>query len=302
MNLLYYGGMAVYSLLKERIQKLKTTYDNLRQGKESLLDLIDEVELPENVYNSNSIENSTLTLKETEQILLEMEVARKVTVREVYEARNLARVVNYKKSKSQEQELSVELILLIHKMLLGGINDEIAGRFRQGNEYVRIGTFIASPPEHINKRISETLVEYTSNLSKYFLEKVALFHLEFETIHPFNDGNGRIVRVLINYQLLRLGFPRIIIREKEKKTYYKAFDLYRDDRKTKLMERVLALSLVESLHKRITYLKGETIVMLADYIREKRFSAAAVFNAARRQTIPAFREKGIWKISASTKF
>lgn len=288
--------MAICTSVKERIRKLKETYDTSRLGKESLLELIDEAELPENVYNSNAIENSTLTLKETEQILMEMEVSRKVTVREVFEAKNLSRVIGYKKTKSHEEELSIDFILLLHQMLMGGIDDKVAGRFRQGNEYVRIGTFIAIPPEHIEKRMREILIEYTSNFSLYFLEKIAKFHLEFETIHPFNDGNGRLGRVLMNYQLLRLGFPRIIIRQKERKIYYKAFETYRNDKKTKPMENVVSLALMESLHKRIAYLKGETIIPLSDYARKQHTHPPVVYNAARRQTIPAFREKGIWKI------
>jgi Fic family protein len=123
------------------------------------------------------------------------------------------------------------------------------------------------------------------------LDKIAQFHLDFETIHPFNDGNGRIGRVLINYQLERLGFPMIIIRDREKKNYYKSFNDYRDGRQTKTLEKVVSLGLLESLHKRITYLRGETIIRLSEYIQRHGKSAAAVTNAARRQNIPAFREK-----------
>ncbi len=293
--------MAVYPSVKERIRKLKETYDRLRMGKESLLTILDEAELPENVYNSNAIENSTLTLKETEQILLEMEVSRKVSVREVYEAKNLCRVITYKKNIFQDRELSTDLMLFLHKMLLGGINDDIAGRFRSGNEYVRVGTFIAVAPEQIEKRINEIFIEYTSDYSPYFLEKIAKFHLEFETIHPFNDGNGRLGRVLINYQLLRLGFPRIIIRQKEKKIYYRGFEEFLDDNKTKVMENVLAHALIESLHKRITYLQGETIITLSEFAARRKIKAPAVFNAARRQTIAAFRERGVWKIGVGDR-
>lgn len=290
--------MAIYLSARNRIQKLKEKFDLLRIGKESLLNLLDEAELPENVYNSNAIENSTLTLKETEKILLDLEVSRKVSVREVFEAKNLGRVIEYKKYNAGEKELTSEIILFLHKMLLTGINDEIAGRFRQENEYVRIGTFIAIPPEFIEGRMKEILVSYSSNLSGYFLDNIARFHLDFESIHPFNDGNGRIGRVLINYQLLRLGFPRIIIRQKEKNIYYRAFEIYRNDKKTKLMENVLLLSLLESFHKRIAYLTGKRIIPLADFVRENKLRPPSVFNSAKRQTIPAFREKGVWKITA----
>jgi len=144
--------------------------------------------------------------------------------------------------------------------------------------------------------IGSLITEYSRESTEYFLDKIAKFHLEFETIHPFCDGNGRIGRVMINYQLLRAGFPMIIIRNKEKKVYYEAFPIYRNGGNTKPMEKVLALALSESLHKRIAYLKGQNIIRLSEYVRRQEKSAPAVLNAARRQNIPAFREKGVWKI------
>ena len=289
--------MATTKPIVTKLQNLKTEYETLKKGKESLLVMVDDAEVAEAVYNSNAIENSTLTLKETEKILLEMEVAREVSVREVFEAKNLARVVSYIRNKSQESEINKEIILLIHKMLIGGINDGIAGRFRKDKEYVRVGTHIAPAPERVEKMIDELLSDYTGDLTNFFVDKIARFHLEFETIHPFCDGNGRIGRVLINYQLQRLGFPGIIIRDKEKKDYYSTFAEYRDKKTAKEMEKILALSLIESLHKRITYLRGEKVITLAEYVKKNNKSGSALTNAARRQNIPAFREKGVWKIS-----
>ena len=68
------------------------------------------------------------------------------------------------------------------------------------------------------------------------------------------------------------------------------------------MEKILALALMESLHKRIAYLKGEKIITLSEYAKGHEKSAPAIFNAARRQNIPAFREKGVWKIGAGFKY
>ena len=258
--------------------------------------MIDEAEVPESVYNSNAIENSTLTLKETEKILLDMEVSRDVSLREVYEAKNLARVIGYIRNKSQETEVNREVILLLHKMLIGSIDEKIAGRFRKLGEYVRVGTHVAPAPEHVEKMIEAILLEYTSDLTNYFLDKVAKFHLDFETVHPFCDGNGRIGRVLICFQLQRLGFPMIIIRDREKKEYYKSFAEYRDEKNPKNMEKVISLGLMESLHKSITYLKGQKIITLSEYTKIHKLSAPGMINSARRQNIPAFREKGVWKI------
>ncbi|OGH87998.1 MAG: hypothetical protein A3J93_02400 [Candidatus Magasanikbacteria bacterium RIFOXYC2_FULL_42_28] len=288
--------MAITKPIKDRLTALKSEYDTLRKGKESLLVMIDEAEVPESVYNSNAIENSTLTLKETEKILLDMEVSRDVSLREVYEAKNLARVIGYIRNKSKETETNKETILLLHQMLIGGIDDKIAGRFRKLGEYVRVGTHVAPAPEHVEKMIEAIITEYTGDLSNYFLDKIAKFHLDFETVHPFNDGNGRIGRVLICFQLQRLGFPIIIIRDREKKEYYKSFAEYRDEKNAKNMEKVIALALMESLSKRITYLKGQKVITLSEYTKLNKLSAPGMINAARRQNIPAFREKGVWKI------
>jgi Fic family protein len=224
-----------------------------------------------------------------------------VNVREIFEAKNLARVMAYIRAKSQEKEIDRELILLLHQMLIGSIDDSIAGRFRSKGEYVRVGTYVAPAPEHVEAMINSILQGYSNDLDGYYLDKIARFHLDFETIHPFCDGNGRIGRVLVCYQLLRLGLVPIIIRDKEKTQYYKSFGDYREKKNTKTMEKVVALALMESLHKRIAYLKGEKIITLSDYARKHQKSAPAVFNAARRQNIPAFREKGVWKIGEKAK-
>lgn len=283
-------------ITKDRIQDLKEQYDRLRVGKQALLKIIDESEIAENVYNSNAIENSTLTLKETEKILLEMEVSRDVSLREVFEAKNLARVVEYIREKSSNTELDEEMILLLHKMLISNIDDDIAGRFRKGGEYVRVGTHIAPAPEQVEGFIERALIEYSRDLETFFSDKIARFHLRFEHTHPFCDGNGRIGRVLINYQLERFGFPSIIIRDKEKQVYYQSFRDFDDKNVSKGMEKILALAIMESLHKRIAYLRGESIVTLSDYAKSQEKSIHTLLNAARRQTIPAFREKGVWKI------
>lgn len=295
--------MSISKNIKEKIDSLKRQYEILKKNRESLLDILFEAELPESVYNSNAIENSTLTISETEKILLDMEVSRNVSVREVFEAKNLAQVFGYIKKKTNGKDVDKELILLLHKMLILNIDENIAGRFRKQYEYVRVGTYIAPTPEHIEAMIDAVLLEYSSSHKEYFLEKIAKFHLEFEHIHPFCDGNGRIGRVLINYQLMCLGFPPIIIRDKEKKLYYKSFGEYRisNKKKTTIMNKVVSLALMESFHKRIAYLDGKKIIALAEFSEIKKESLKILLNKAKRQTIPAFREKGVWKIGVDNK-
>ena len=291
--------MIKLSQKNQYISGLKKKFDSLKKGKESLLTIIEDVELAESVYNSNAIENSTLTLIDTEKILLDLEVSKDYTLREVFEAKNLARVYEYIKLKKDNLVLNQETILFIHSLLIGGIDDSIAGRFRKQGEYVRVGKHIAPAPEHIIRMIEVLINEYKTNPDSNILARIAHFHLQFETIHPFCDGNGRIGRVLINLQLQDFGYPNIIIRDKEKQIYYKTFSDFRDAKSTKKMERVIYLALAEGLHKRITYLEGGEIITLAEYSKRCSLPLAGLINAGRRQTIPAFREKGVWKIGAN---
>ncbi len=287
--------MALHTLFRKQIQGLKEEFDTLKVGKESLLNILEETELPDTVYNSNAIENSTLTLPETEKILMELEVSRNVSLREIYEAKSLAKIVEYLRKKN-DVKIDRETILFLHKILLSNIKDEWAGRFRQEGEYVRVGRHIAPAPTEVEKLIASLLVDYTSNLERYFVDTAARFHLEFEHIHPFNDGNGRIGRVLINMVLKDFGFPPIIIQFTDRDTYYGCFGEYHEKKIAKKLEKVIGLLVIESLHKRLAYLNGKKVINLGEYAKMQGKAKSTIFNQAKRQKIRAFREKGVWKI------
>lgn len=280
----------------KKISKLFSQYLQKKRGKEPLLSMINEVEIAERVYNSNAIENSTLTLPETEKILLLQDISRHTSLREVFEAKNLSHVYSYVSQIALKQSLTIDVILLIHKMLLTNISDEIAGRFRKGEEMVRVGNHIGLPPEFIIDRISEALDRCESEIEIPILHRVAKFHALFESIHPFIDGNGRIGRVINNYLLIKVGFPPIILRNKEKNDYYNALRSYDDSQHLDRMNVIIEMAVLESLHKRLAYLDGKEIVPLSVYAKKDTRSIHTLLNAAKRQTIPAFREKGIWKI------
>ena len=95
----------------KKISSLRERYYKASLGKEALLQLIAETEIAEQVYNSNAIENSTLTLEETEKILLQIDLDRYINEREIFETKNLARVVSYINKKAKEQELTLDVIL-----------------------------------------------------------------------------------------------------------------------------------------------------------------------------------------------
>lgn len=284
-----------------KIHLLRQRYYQSSLHKEALLQLISEAEVAEQVYNSNAIENSTLSLEETEKILLQIDLDRFVSEREIFEAKNLARVVSYIHKKAKEQELTLEVILSLHHMLISNIRDEIAGRFRQDNEYVRVGSHIAPAPKEIIERLEKMLVEYQGTSHKNIIERIAKLHLTFEHIHPFVDGNGRIGRVINNYCLIREGYVPINIKFIDRKMYYKAFNEFDKKGEVKIMEEIVGKALTNSYHKRLAYLEGSAIVTLAEYGKKNKLSHPNLINKAHRQTIEAFLEKGIWKIAMPDK-
>lgn len=280
-----------------KIDALRTRYYKASIGKDELLKIISEVEVSDYVYNSNAIENSTLTLEETDKILNQIDCDRFISVREMFEAKNLARVVLYIDKKAKEQELNLNVILFLHKMLLSNINDEIAGRYRKDNEFVRVGSHIAPNPTEVISRLEKMLIEYNSTISENIIKRIAKLHLVFEYIHPFCDGNGRIGRVISNYLLIREGYVPINIKFIDRKDYYQAFKEFDWSAKTTIMEEIIGKALTNSYHKRLAYLEGSEIVSLLEYSKRKKLSYPNLLNKAKRQTIEAFLEKGEWKIS-----
>jgi Fic family protein len=282
---------------KDKIEALHRQYINLAKGNDSLMKEITLAEIPELVYNSNAIENSTLTLDDTEKILSGGSLNRKVNVREVFEAKNLAKLTE-SILENNKSLLHIKLILNLHKTLLTNIDDRISGRFRSGKEWVRVGNHLGANPQFVPSLMHELVDNYNQNKISYFLDAVAHFHAEFETIHPLVDGNGRMGRVLINLQLMNLGFPPIIIQNKSKHTeYYPLFTRYQSTMKFGEFTQLFALLLQESLHKRISILTAKKIIPLALWASQKGIKPNVAANKAKRQTIPAFRLREKWMIA-----
>lgn len=289
----------INQVTKDKIDSLKKTYLSLAQTKPEAIHEIAVAEIPEMVYNSNAIENSTLSLKDTEDILIRDQIKKDMDIREVYEAKNLAKITTMLLENPNEA-LTTDYILELHKILLTDIRDDIAGRFRSGKEWVRIGAHVGANPDFVSGLVSDLVAQYNTKSDDYFLDRVAYFHAEFETIHPFGDGNGRIGRVLINQQLMALGLPPIIIQHKSKfKEYYPLFGEYRHNAKHDGFTELFAHLLLESLHKRITYLSSRKIIRLTEWARQHNIRGNVALNKAKRQTIPAFRVNERWMIAAN---
>lgn len=282
----------------KQLEELIAQYKQLSKENEVVLKEITLAEISESVYNSNAIENSTLTLEDTENIISGQELKRIVAVREIFEATNLAKVTELI-LETPSIPLSIEKILELHNILLSNIDEKFSGRFREGKEWVRIGNHLGANPLFVGSLMRELIENYEMS-DDYFLNKIAHFHAEFETIHPFIDGNGRIGRILINLQLIQHGLPPIIIQNKSKHSeYYPLFAKYQTTLKFDGFTSLFAELLQESLHKRICILSGQRMIPLSVWAKNNNIKGSIAANKAKRQTIPAFRVRGKWMIAST---
>ena len=198
-----------------------------------------------------------------------------------------------------ETEISVSLILQLHRILMQNIRDDAAGRFRTNKEWVRVGNHIGANPQFVHGFMSDLVKKYNASDDQYFLDKIVYFHAEFENIHPFIDGNGRIGRLLINEQLDLLDLPPILIPNKSKnEEYYPALEEYSNFNKLDRLSDFFARLLIEALYRRITRLTAPRIISVSDWAKQNQMSAQSATNKAIRGTIPAFRLRGHWMIDA----
>ena len=118
--------------------------------------------------------------------------------------------------------LTLELIVEIHQILLARLNPRIAGRFRTVD--VMIGGKRAPHADEAYQQLI-TWVERWKSAYEPSWDQIKQAHIDFERIHPFEDGNGRVGRILLNWMRVRAGLPILVIYDHRKKEYYKWFDV-----------------------------------------------------------------------------
>ncbi len=180
-------------------------------------------------YNSNAIEGNTLTLKETAFALEGMTIDQKPLKDHLEAVGHRDAFLYVQEIAKNEIELSEYIIKNIHSLVLMN-RPEDKGQYRRIP--VRIMGAYTEPvqPYMIEPKMAELISNNESRKSKMtVVERIARFHLEFEGIHPFIDGNGRTGRLILNLELIRNGYPPINVKFTDRKRYYDAFDaFYRD--------------------------------------------------------------------------
>lgn len=210
----------------EIINKKKHMLDRIRPIPKHTLKSLRENMLVEWTYNSNAIEGNTLTISETRVVLEGITVGGK-TIREHLEVINHKDAILFLEELVKSNELLSEWqIKNIHQLVLKNIDDENAGRYR--NENVIISGAKHRPPEYylIKDQMEQLVGDCNGHWQNFHpIERATLLHGEFVKIHPFVDGNGRTARLLLNFELMKKGYPPVIIKKEMRPQYYDALDL-----------------------------------------------------------------------------
>ena len=224
--------------LNALIEKKKAELDSRRPLTEGEVQRLYEDFMIEYTYNSNAIEGNTLTLHETDMVLRGLTVDRK-PLKDHMEAVGHKEAFYYVADLVKEKaELTEHVIKQIHSLVL-------ADKPMDKGIYRRIPVRILGahhepvPPYLIEPKMNELLLEYKNDTGN-IAEKLALFHINFEGIHPFIDGNGRTGRLLVNLELMKAGYPPIDIKFTDRKRYYEAFDAYHVKKDTSAMTKLFA--------------------------------------------------------------
>lgn len=236
------------------IAELKQELDSLRPLTPGEVMALDEQFAVEYTYNSNAIEGNTLTLRETDLVLRGLTVDKK-PLKDHLDVVGHKEAFDYVSQLVKGKEpLTERVIKQIHFLVLGR-DIQNRGVYRNVPVYISGAKTQTVEPLLIPEKIQELLKWYQNDAQDDFLTKIALFHLRFESIHPFIDGNGRTGRLLVNLELMKLGYPPIDIKFTDRNAYYNAFDSYSETGSPKAMFKLFAKYLTERLKRYIETVK-----------------------------------------------
>lgn len=221
-----------------QIDRKKKELDNKRPLSDGEISRLNEEFIIEYTYNSNAIEGNTLTLRETDLVLRGLTIDQK-PLKDHMEA------VGHKEAFDFVSELvknnvpiSESVIKQIHYLVLADKKDD-RGVYRKIPVRIMGAKHEHVQPYLIEPRMKQLLQDFNES-TEHIVTKLARFHIEFESIHPFIDGNGRTGRLLVNLELMKVGFPPIDIKFSDRIAYYNAFDEYHVKHNLSAMENLFA--------------------------------------------------------------
>ncbi|MFH0955467.1 MAG: Fic family protein [Candidatus Micrarchaeota archaeon] len=222
-----------------KTEAIRADYKKLLQKmtRNQLKDLFDRFTV-NFTYESNALEGNSLTLKDVAIVLFEKTVIKGKELREIYETINSRKVIELVLKK--KFDVSEKDCIRMHKQLVENMN--VATGYKTIPNFLVERNVETTPPEKVKQEMDALFRFYEENKGKLHpIELAAAFHAKFEKIHPFEDGNGRVGRFLINVILLNSGYPPLIIRKTQRIAYFKCLEDadhgYSDNLKRFLLEK-----------------------------------------------------------------
>lgn len=232
--------------LFQQIEHKKEELNNKRPLTKGEMERLNEEFAVEYTYNSNAIEGNTLTLRETDLVLKGLTIGQK-PLKDHLEAVGHKEAFDFVSQLVKENKpLSESVIKQIHYLVLANKNED-RGVYRRVPVHILGAKHEPVQPYLIEPKMQELLRNFNES-TEYIVTKVARFHIEFEGIHPFIDGNGRTGRLLVNFELMKAGYPPIDIKFVDRVAYYNAFDEYYEKNNLSAMENLFAVNIIQRLN------------------------------------------------------
>jgi len=242
-----------YAALFASVDEMKAELDRRRPLTSGELKRLQDEFLVEFTYNSNAIEGNTLTLQETALVLEGMTIDQK-PLKDHLEAVGHRDAFRYVGSLvSEKVPVSERIIREIHALVLIDRPDD-KGVYRRIP--VKITGAHREPPQpYLVPGQMERLIAELSSGNRHIIETAAVFHLNFEGIHPFVDGNGRTGRLILNLMLMQAGYPPINVKFADRRKYYVCFDNYYQDNDASPMVNMVGEYVRERLSQYLSLLQ-----------------------------------------------
>ena len=224
--------------LLSQIDRKKVELDSRRPLTAGEFARLNEEFIVEYTYNSNAIEGNTLTLRETDLVLRGLTIDSK-PLKDHMEAVGHKEAFDFVSELVKDNvPISEGIIKQIHYLVLADKRED-RGVYRRVPVRIMGAQHEPVQPYLIKPKMEQLLYDFAAS-TEHIVTKLARFHIEFEGIHPFIDGNGRTGRLLVNLELMKSGFPPIDIKFTDRIAYYNAFDEYYVKHNLSLMENLFA--------------------------------------------------------------
>lgn len=232
------GRYKVTESLLTQIDRKKAELDSRRPLTAGEAERLKEEFVVEYTYNSNAIEGNTLTLRETDLVLRGLTINQK-PLKDHMEAVGHKEAFDFVSELVKENvPISESIIKQIHSLVLADKRED-RGIYRRVPVRILGAQHEPVQPYLIEPKMEQLLHDFAES-KEHIVTKLARFHIEFEGIHPFIDGNGRTGRLLVNLELMKEGYPPIDIKFADRVSYYNAFDEYYAKHNLSAMENLFA--------------------------------------------------------------